>query len=197
MIAYLDGTAIHKDPKYLIVNVNGVGYKVGAPVDVMNSIKEGQAVKLWIYTAVREDALDLYGFLDKQTLAFFELLISISGIGPKSALGILSAASVSALTEAVVTGETAYLTKIGGISKKMADKIVLELKGKVAAYDDGKGSYSTVGTGQGDVDAVEALKALGYTQKEARDALERISDKDIASTDTSGKVRAALKMLGS
>lgn len=197
MIAYLDGTAIHKDPKYLIVNVNGVGYKVGAPVDVMNSIKEGQAVKLWIYTAVREDALDLYGFLDKQTLAFFELLISISGIGPKSALGILSAASVSALTEAVVTGETAYLTKIGGISKKMADKIVLELKGKVAAYDDGKGSYSTVGTGQGDVDAVEALKALGYTQKEARDALERISDKDIASDDTSGKVRAALKMLGS
>ena len=197
MIAYLDGTAIYKDPKYLIVNVNGVGYKVGAPVDVMNSIKEGQAVKLWIYTAVREDALDLYGFLDKQTLAFFELLISISGIGPKSALGILSAASVSALSEAVITGETAYLTKIGGISKKMADKIVLELKGKVAAYDDGKGSYSTVGTGQGDVDAVEALKALGYTQKEARDALERISDKDIASDDTSGKVRAALKMLGS
>ena len=197
MIAYLDGTAIHKDPKYLIVNVNGVGYKVGAPADVMNSIKEGQAVKLWIYTAVREDALDLYGFLDKQNLAFFELLISISGIGPKSALGILSAASVSALTEAVVTGETSYLTKIGGISKKMADKIVLELKGKVAAYDNGESPYSATAVGQGDVDAVEALKALGYTQKEARDALERISDKKIDAGDTSGKVKAALKMLGS
>ena len=191
MIAYLAGTIIHKDPKYLVVETGGVGYKVSAPVDVLNNSTEGQVAKFWIYTVVREDALDLYGFLDKDTLSFFELLISISGIGPKSALGILSAAPVASIREAVITGETAYLTKIGGIGKKMAAKIVLELKGKVVHTE---GSASATKARRGDVDAIEALRALGYTHQEARDALEQI---DHSITEAGQKVRAALRVLGS
>lgn len=191
MIAYLAGTVIHKDLKYLVVNTGGVGYKVSVPIDTLNAHKEGQEAKFWIYTAVREDALDLYGFADKETMNFFELLIGISGIGPKSALGILSAAPLSSLREAVVSGETAYLTKIGGIGKKIADKIVLELKGKVIYTE---GDAPTAGLKRGDMDALEALKSLGYTQKEARDALDGL---DPTVTDTGAKVKAALRVLGS
>ncbi|MES3006094.1 MAG: Holliday junction branch migration protein RuvA [Patescibacteria group bacterium] len=193
MIAYLAGTVIHKDLKYLVIDTGGIGYKVSAPIDQMKAAKEGEKTQFWIYTVVREDALDLYGFADKETLKFFELLITISGIGPKSALGILSAAPLSSLREAVVTGETAYLTKIGGIGKKIADKIVLELKGKVVFSADETIS-SANSLGRGDMDALEALKSLGYTQKEARDALEGL-DKKI--TDTGAKVKAALRILGS
>jgi len=190
MIAHLSGTVIHKDLKYLVLDTGGVGYKVSTPIDSLNAAKEGQKAEFWIYTVVREDALDLYGFTDRETLKFFELLLTISGIGPKSALGILSAAPLTSLREAVVSGETAYLTKIAGIGKKVADKIVLELKGKVVF-----GSDETVsGAGKSEVDAIEALKALGYTHKEARDALEGL---DPSVTDTSAKVKAALRVLGS
>lgn len=192
MIAYIAGTVIHKDLKYLVVDTGGVGYKVSTPIDTLNASKEGQKVQFWIYTVVREDALDLYGFADKDTLKFFELLITISGIGPKSALGILSAAPLASLREAVISGETAYLTKIGGIGKKIADKIVLELKGKVGAGDDT--ALSSNGLGRSDMDALEALKSLGYTHKEARDALEGL---DTSLTDTGAKVKAALRVLGS
>jgi Holliday junction DNA helicase RuvA len=151
-----------------------------------------ELVGLFTHLAVRENALDLFGFLSREECDFFELLITISGIGPKSALGILSAAPLASLREAVVSGETAYLTKIGGIGKKVADKIVLELKGKVFFGADE--AISPNGLGRGDVDALEALKSLGYTQKEARDALEGL---DSSITDTGAKVKAALRVLGS
>lgn len=192
MIAYIAGTVIHKDLKYLVVDTGGVGYKVSTPIDTLNASKEGQKAQFWIHTVVREDALDLYGFADKETLSFFELLITISGIGPKSALSILSAAPLASLREAVISGETAYLTKIGGIGKKIADKIVLELKGKIGVGDDI--SFSSNKLGRSDMDALEALKSLGYTHKEARDALEGL---DSTLTDTGAKVKAALRVLGS
>lgn len=188
MISYLEGTVHHKDLKYaVILTTSGVGYKVFTTLDTHSQLHEGATAKLWIHSVVREDAFDLYGFIDRDTLAFFELLITISGIGPKSALGILSVASVNTLKEAVISGETAYLTKIAGVGKKVAEKIVLELKGKVVSFEgDGYSQNS-------DVDAIEALKALGYSHKEAKDALEEIS-KDIK--DSGEKVRAALRLLG-
>ncbi len=193
MIAHLSGKVTYKDLRYAVISTaDGVGYKVFTNLDSLSKIHEGSSVSVWIHSVVREDAFDLYGFLEKETLDFFELLITISGIGPKSALGILSAASVSSIKEAVISGETAYLTKIAGIGKKVADKIVLELKGKVGESDGSTPSK------HGDVDAVEALKSLGYTHKEARDALEELSEntktKDIK--DTGEKVRAALRILG-
>lgn len=192
MIAYLEGKVIHKDLRYAIIQTtDGLGYKVFATLDTLSKVHEGARASLWIHSVIREDAFDLYGFPNKESLDFFELLITISGIGPKSALGILNAASVSSIKEAVTTGETAYLTKISGIGKKVADKIILELKGKVTPSDGMASSQS------GDVDAIEALKSLGYTHKEARDALEEISTgsktKDIK--DTGEKVKAALRVL--
>jgi len=189
MIGYIEGSVRHKDLKYVILlTQSGVGYKISTTLDTHSHLHEGQAAALWIHTVVREDALDLYGFKERETMEFFELLITISGIGPKSALGILSAATVGTLREAIVTGETAYLTKIAGIGKKVAEKIVLELKGKVFMVEGDSSSGQNA-----DVDAIEALKSLGYSQKEARDALDGIAQ-DIS--DSGEKVKAALRLLG-
>jgi holliday junction DNA helicase RuvA len=125
--------------------------------------------------------------VDKKELDFFELLITISGVGPKTALGILNVATVDSLRTAISTGETAHLTKVSGLGKKMADKIVLELKGKL-------GDYEEVNFGQKEeIDALEALKALGYSHKESREALQEIGK---GYTSTSARVKAALKHLG-
>ncbi len=189
MISYLSGIVIHKDLKYAVIQTaGGVGYKVSGTIDTIGNLQEGNPGTLWIYTAVRENSIDLYGFKDMENLEFFELLLTISGIGPKSALGILSAAPVASIREAVATGETAYLTKISGIGKKVAEKIILELKGKVES------STSSAGKTEfgGDIDAIEALKSLGYTHKEAKDSLEGIP-KEI--TDTTEKIKYALKSL--
>lgn len=187
MISYISGIVIHKDLKFAIVQTSGgVGYKVFCTTDTLTSLHEGNPGTLWVYTAVRENAIDLYGFKDMENLEFFELLLTISGIGPKSAIGILGAASVQALKEAVSTGETAYLVKISGVGKKVAEKIVLELKGKVSSE---KGSGTELG---GDIDAIEALKSLGYTHKEAKETLEQMP-KNIS--DTTEKIKYALKVL--
>jgi Holliday junction DNA helicase RuvA len=141
---------------------------------------------LWIHTHVREDALDLFGFLERKELEFFEMLIGVSGIGPRSALAILGIASIETLRKAIGTGDTSYLTKISGIGRKTAEKIVLELRDKIGEE---KGGSSL----QGELDALEALKSLGYSQNEARDALKKVP----ADTNTNTKIREALKILGS
>ena len=187
MISHLNGTIIYKTDKLLIVDVGGVGYRVYGTTELISKAKENETVKVWTYLAVRENAMDLYGFVNKEELDFFELLNTISGIGPKTAIGILNVANVASLRRAISTGETAHLTKVSGLGKKMADKIVLELKGKL-------GSYEEIALGlKEEIDALEALKSLGYSHKEAREALQEI---DKAITTTSGRVKAALKHLG-
>lgn len=189
MIAQLTGTIAHLDLKFLILNVNGVGYKVYTINEDLSALSVGTEVVMWIHTTVREDALDLYGFTKKESQDFFELLITVSGIGPKSAMGILSAASVENLREAIVSGESSYLTKIGGIGKKVAEKILLELRGKVQTDE---GEFAKTGRGKNDVDALDALRALGYSHKEAREALEKVP---ATVKDPGEKVKAALKNL--
>lgn len=187
MISKITGQIIHKADKFIIVETNNIGYKVFGTAELLNLARVEAELKVWTYLAVRENALDLYGFADKKELDFFELLITISGVGPKTALGILNVASVDSLRQAISTGETAHLTKVSGLGKKMADKIVLELKGKL-------GNYEEVSFGhKEEIDALEALKSLGYSHKESREALQEI-DKTI--TTTSGRVKAALKHLG-
>lgn len=188
MIAKLTGRIAHIDPKYLVLDVGGVGYKVSTTSDIMTKIgHEEKQVTLWTYLAVRENALDLYGFLTLAELSFFELLITISGIGPKTALGILNSASVHALETAIQTGDTSHLTKVSGIGKKVAEKIVLELKDKVEKITGG------VKMNSNDGDVIEALKSLGYSPQEARDVLKKLP-KDL--TKTNDKIREALKILG-
>ncbi|MFA5095504.1 MAG: Holliday junction branch migration protein RuvA [Candidatus Paceibacterota bacterium] len=192
MIGSIRGKIILKTDKFLIVETSGVGYKINVSPDTLSKLaaprkSSGQNdtdVSFWIHTHVREDILDLYGFLDRQELEFFEMLINVSGIGPKGALSILGIASIETLKKAIGTGDTAYLTKISGIGKKTAEKIVIELRDKMET--------SKTGTSlQGELDALEALKSLGYSQYEAREVLKKVPP----NTDTNTKIREALKIL--
>ena len=186
MIGSIKGEIILKTEKFLIIETNGVGYRVYASPEVLlNAKREGDSVMLWIHTHIREDAMDLYGFMDHKELVLFEMLISVSGIGPRSALAILGVASIDTLIRAVSTGDTAYLTKISGIGRKTAEKIVLELRDKLGAEE-------SDGTLQEELDTLEALKSLGYSERDSREALKKVTPE----TDTNTKIREALKILG-
>jgi Holliday junction DNA helicase RuvA len=189
MISQLTGTISHKDGRFLILDVQGVGYKIHASGETIEKSPSSKVVTFWTHLVVREDALDLYGFLEKDEMEFFEMLISISGIGPKTALSIINLASIPTLKRAVVSGDSSYLTKVSGVGKKNAEKIVLELKDKlIVIYEEGDENT------RNESDSLEALKSLGYPEREAREALKKVS-KEI--TDTVEKVRQALKILGS
>ncbi len=187
MIGTLRGTVQHKDLHTLIVDVNGVGYKVFSPADTTLDAIPGESIFLWTYLAVRETALDLYGFIDKETLEIFELLICVPGIGPKTALGILNVASPSMLRQAVATEDTSYLTKISGIGKKNAEKIVMELRDKLITT-----SEDMIRGKPGEGDVLEALISLGYGERDARDAVKRLP-KELEGT--SARIKEALKLL--
>ena len=174
-----------KKEKFLIVETAGVGYKIWVSPEVLSKTKNNENCFLYIHTHVREDALDLYGFLDYEELEFFEMLINVSGIGPKGALTILGIASIQTMQKAINTNDIAYLTKISGIGKKTAEKIIIELRDKVGKKDIG-------GSLKDELDALEALKSLGYSQGEAREALKKVPQE----LDTNSKIRIALKNLG-
>ncbi len=182
MIGYLRGKIINTDLKSVVLDVSGVGYKIYTNTSSLSTSKEAE---FWTYLAVKENALDLYGFLKKEELDFFELLLSVSGIGPKSAMAILSIASLPNLRKAIATGDTGHLTKVSGIGKKNAEKIVLELKDKIKDLSGEMHSLS------GDIDALEALKSLGYSEQESREALKKVTE----IKDTGEKVKKALKLL--
>jgi Holliday junction DNA helicase RuvA len=188
MIGYLSGKVVHKDERSLILNVGGVGYKIAALPETLQKMAVGSDATLWTHLAVREDALDLYGFGTEEELSFFKLLISISGIGPKTALGILSATTISTIRRSVVKNDTGYLTKISGIGKKLAEKLVHELKDKIeAGAEDGAGPL------QDESDVLEALKSLGYQEREIREVLKKLPASEIGAGN---RVKAALKQLG-
>jgi Holliday junction DNA helicase RuvA len=188
MIGYLEGTVKAARPTFAVISVGGVGYKVFATKDILLSLEPGTTSSLWTHLAVRDDALDLYGFGSEEELRFFELLLTVSGIGPKSALSILDIASIEILRSAISTGRAEYLTKVSGIGKKTAEKIVLELREKV-----GVGSTGTTASLRGDEEALEALKALGYSASEARDTLRKVPPEFANAND---RLREALKLLG-
>lgn len=188
MIAQLYGTVTYKSVKFIIIDVNGVGYKVSVGLDTLEKIHLGDTPRLWTYLAVREDALDLYGFTSEEELGFFELLISISGIGPRSALTILSTATIPTIKTAVARSDGQYLHKVSGIGRKTAEKIVLELKNKLHSTEEDQANAD-----RDEGDSLEALKSIGYGEREAREALKKVSP-DI--TETGERVKQAIKILG-
>lgn len=189
MIGNITGNVVHKESGLAIIDVHGVGYKIFASAETIESIakKKDAPVTLWTYLAVRENALDLYGFLDKESLEFFELLLSVSGIGPRSALAILNIAPVRTLRSAIASGDASHLTKTTGIGTKKAEKIILELRDKIDVSD------SEVGAHKEASDAIEALQALGYSRREAQDALKKVPQ---VFSSTEAKIKEALKLLG-
>lgn len=185
MIGKLSGPAETVGDKTLIVEAGGVGYLVNALPELVARAK-GQILTLWTHLAVKENSLELFGFIEKDELVFFELLVDVPGIGPKSALAILSLAPPATLRQAIITGKTEYLTKVSGIGKKSAEKIVLELRDKLgkAATDDG--------AFEAEEDVLEALKALGYPLREGREALRQVPEEIKEAED---RIKAALKIL--
>jgi Holliday junction DNA helicase RuvA len=184
MIGSINGRVVLKKDKFVVVETAGVGYRVNVSAENLTGFEVDSNIFLWTYTHVREDQLDLYGFIEYKELEFFELLLGVSSIGPKSALAILSIAPMETLTQAISTSDLAYLTKISGIGKKTAEKIIIELRDKVEKNTEGSHT-------QDDLDVLEALKALGYSQNEARKALKEVN-KD---SDTNQKIKEALQIL--
>ena len=171
-----------------------MGYVVRTPHgDGLAPIREGAPVTLFIHTAVREDAIDLYGFQTQEELAFFKMLMSISGVGPKTALSILNVADVPSLKRATVAGDATVLTRVYGIGKKSAERMVLELKDKLAHEQIQKGIEPGHTTEGSDADVIEALEALGYSSTESRRALQSLASEH---TGIKERLGAALKYLG-
>ena len=186
MISSLSGTVRHKDLNSIVVDVNGVGYKVLVTTETTLDVVPSSPVFLWTHLVVRENALELFGFLDREHLETFELLITISGIGPRTALNILNVATPAILRQAVASADTSYLTRVSGIGKKNAEKIVLELKDKLKLAKE-----ETLDT-RSEGDALEALVSLGYSERDAREALKKVG-KEIEGA--SQRVKNALQIL--
>lgn len=192
MISHLIGEILLKGDRFVVLDVSGVGYKVYVSTDTARRIgSKGEKTNLWTHLAVREDALDLYGFSNYAEVEFFEMLIGISGVGPKSALGIMSIAPLDTLKTAIASGDTTYLTKVSGIGKKNAEKIILELRDKIGAIEGGTTGSSLL---KEDSDTVDALQSMGYSVVEAREALKEVPQEI---TGVSDRIKEALKHLGS
>lgn len=187
MISQLTGKINFEGKNFVIINVAGVGYEVFVSNDTMHELgKSPVEIMVWTHQIVRENSLDLYGFTSKEDLDIFKLLISVSGIGPKSALGIFNVATTDSLISAISTGDTTYLTKVSGIGPKSAQKIVLELGDKVKKIDGDSESIKE------EVDVIEALVSLGYSTKQASDALKKVGGKI---KGTGERIKEVLKIL--
>jgi Holliday junction DNA helicase RuvA len=188
MIGRLSGLLLDKNPAQLIVDCNGVGYEVGVPMSTFYNLPAtGERVMLLTHMVVREDAQLLYGFGTTQERELFRELIKISGIGARTALAILSGMSVNDLAQAVTLQEVGRLTRIPGIGKKTAERLLLELKGKLGAE-----LGTAPGTeGESSNDVLSALLALGYSEKEALLAIKQVP----AGSSVSDGIRQALKAL--
>lgn len=187
MIYSLSGKLEGKKDNSVIVNVHGVGFKVFASKRTILDLAE--EVNIFTHLNVKEDALDLYGFRTAEDLDFFEKLISVSGVGPKSALSIMDVADLKNVTAAIQEGRPDLLTQASGIGRKTAERIIVELRGKVGMAS----SEGAVRAMESDADVLEALTALGYKRDVARSALEKI-ETDIKGVEV--RLKAALKILG-
>lgn len=187
MIAKLTGTIAEVGDDGLVLDVGGVGYFVSTIHN--KGCREGSEISLHTYLAVRENALDLYGFRDKEELRMFYELNKIPKIGPKTALQILSQVDIATLKKAVATEDPRYLTKMSGIGKKSAEKIVLGLKDALKDEVLVEKKHVTDGS---ETDVIDALITLGYSHRDAREALKKIPD---AITKTNDRIKHALKEL--
>ncbi|MBF0464989.1 MAG: Holliday junction branch migration protein RuvA [Nitrospirae bacterium] len=187
MIGSLRGKLISKKPVSIVIEANGVGYEVSVPISVLSSLPdEGSEVFVYIYTHVREDALQLYGFIHEEEKGIFVKIINISGIGPKIALAILSTITVERFRKAIESEDTKTLSMVPGVGKKMAARLVLELKDKLP---------SQTGTQPDDdyTDTISALVNLGYKRSDCINAIEHISKRGVK--DIESVLRESLKYL--
>lgn len=188
MIGKLTGVLDSLGAGQALIDVSGVGYVVRVPAGLEGLLPPSSVVTLFIYTAVREDAIDLYGFATSEELGFFKLLMGVSGVGPKTALGIMSVADVLSLKRAIAKGDAAALTSTFGIGKKSAERLVVELRDKIKLLP-----TDTTPDVPSDADVIEALQGLGYSALESRKALRDISPTLVGTRE---RLAAALRNLG-
>ena len=197
MIAYVKGSLDHKEPNRVVVDVGGIGYEIFVPLSTYQQLPAiGAQVKLHTHHYVREDTMQLYGFLSPEEKEIFEMVLSISGVGVKVALSILSSMSADAFRRAVAHGDMKALTKIPGIGKKSAERMVLELKDKIGKVQIDERMAKILETESGS-DAVSALLSLGAGQSAAEYAVyraERLLGKDAKIEDV---IAQSLRLLGS
>jgi len=188
MIEHVRGVLQYKSPAFIVIETGGIGYKINLPLSSYELLpREGDEVKINTYLHYREDNLSLYGFLNQKERDFFLLLISISKIGPKSALRMLSSISPSEFKKAIKRGDLTTLTDIPGIGKKTAQRLILELKEKIEEEIIEAGDEELV------KDAISALLSLGYTRNEARRAIKEAIDSSKEEIDLANLIKEALK----
>ena len=189
MIYSLAGKVMAKHGGFFVLETGGVGYKIFANDRTLGAMPgAGESVRVFTHLAPRENAMDLYGFLDEPELRFFELLILVSGVGPRSALSILDVAGLRELSAAIKEGRPDTLTRASGIGRKTAERVIVELRNKVIAEH----SEQTIKAMETNADLLETLVELGYRREEARSALARVPE-DAHSIEV--RLKAALKML--
>ncbi len=187
MISYLKGKIKIKNEDSIILEVGNIGYQIFISNSLLKKIQEGEEIELFTYLHFREDIIALYGFNDIKELYFFKQLNKVTGVGPKSALGILSGGKLDELKNSIVNGKTELLTKVSGIGRKTAERIILELKNKIKTSEIGKFKENN------DDQLKRALSQLGYKNREIEEALNKIPD-EIEGLEK--RIKEALKFLG-
>ena len=197
MFYHIEGTVSELANYTAVIDCGGVGFELNVSLNTLSQLKAGERTKLYVAESVKEDAFDLYGFASRSEKRFFQLLISVSGVGPKAALNILSSSTPEALAMAILAGVEMALTVAPGIGKKIAQRVIYELKDKIAKESGGaipaaaQGGIQAVSPGADKLsDAAAALGVLGYGAAEINSALRGV---DVESLDTEGIIKAALK----
>lgn len=190
MIGFIEGEVVYRADKELVVAPGGVGYTVSVLPAASFEVEPGRRVRLWTHLAVREDALQLFGFLRREELILFRMLLGVPGIGGKSAMNVLALADIETIRGSIASGDSEYLTKVSGIGKKLAQKIVLELKEKI-------GATGTVeewsGIPKAEMEALDALDALGYPPRDSRTIVHALAREHSTAEEI---IRGALQKLG-
>ena len=200
MYAYIKGTIEYISDEYVVMDNHGIGYRIFVPGNALTSLRTGEEQTLYTHFAVRDDALQLYGFLTQDDLDLFRKLLGVSGVGPKGALGILSVMNADDLRFAILSDDAAAISRAPGIGKKTAQKVILELKDKLDLLDafEKKAANTELAAageaGSAQADAVMALTALGYGNTEAMKAVRKAaSENDAADAET--LIKMALKLM--
>jgi len=195
MFYYIKGTVAHTEPSMVVIDCGGVGYALQTSMRSSTSVHPGDQATFYTHLNVREDVFELYGFCDMEELDLFRRLISVSGVGPRAALAMLSTLNPSALIVAIISEDLKALTKAPGVGKKLAQRVALELKDKLSAPADAGAEVPDISSEPGGTayeDALDALVVLGYSRQQAVSALRGVATEGAGVDDL---VRAALKKL--
>lgn len=169
MIYFINGKVYVKEKDFFVINANDIGFKIFAHKKILDSLKIGNEYLIFTYFHLKENAVELYGFLEEKELSFFEILNSVSGVGPKSALSILEKNDIKTLSLAIKNNKIEFLTRASGIGQKTAERIILELKNKIDLEGNQDASHL-----DSDADIIEALTNLGYSKQRAKEAVSKV-----------------------